>query len=299
MEKIKQWIVAHKVWSIVIASVLVVAIALSIALPLALRHKHTYSEDWSTDASYHWHACTGKDCDSTSDKAEHTFVDNSNDTQYWLECSVCGYEQEKIDATVDSTTLANALDFKDADGNDYTNWQAEKIGSDSAGGREVKFRVKYTGDAYQAYNLYATTNQEVLYINSYNGENEVRTVYKKNAGEDWTKTELSGHSNVQGLAKQCLKLTEFMGGLTFEYNSADKAYCATKPDGTPTEKYKQEYTYKLFFENGKLVSVQSIRTGTEFATDTEAEKVRILDEYTWIISYGNATYEIPTVSAAE
>lgn len=33
MEKIKQWIVAHKVWSIVIASVLVVAIALSIALP--------------------------------------------------------------------------------------------------------------------------------------------------------------------------------------------------------------------------------------------------------------------------
>lgn len=103
MEKIKQWIVSNKVWSIVIASALVVAIALAIALPLALAHRHTYSEDWSHDTAYHWHDCTGEKCNETSDKAEHTYGNwvATTPAGYGVDivqertCTVCGYNQSK------------------------------------------------------------------------------------------------------------------------------------------------------------------------------------------------------------
>ena len=43
---------------------------------------HTFSEDWSYDDTYHWHAATCGDTDEVSEKAEHTW-DNGV-------CSVCG-----------------------------------------------------------------------------------------------------------------------------------------------------------------------------------------------------------------
>lgn len=74
-------------------------LAICIALPTmfaltACGHKHKYSEDWSTDATSHWHACTSKDCKETKDSAEHTFeATNTTETTHKLKCSVCGYEQ--------------------------------------------------------------------------------------------------------------------------------------------------------------------------------------------------------------
>lgn len=129
MGKIKQWIVAHKVWSIVIASVLVVAISLSITLPLALRHKHTYS-DWSADATYHWHACTGKKCDEITDKAEHTFGDDNK-------CTVC--QKTK------STLTLNVEDF--TYGSDYEVFQASWI-ADYSGGCEYDTSI-YSYEYFQ------------------------------------------------------------------------------------------------------------------------------------------------------
>lgn len=110
MEKIKQWIVSHKLWSIVIASALVVCITLAIVLPIALSHKHSYGEDWSTDATYHWHACEGKKCDEVKDKAEHTYGNWSVKTAAGQgvdivkerTCSVCGSKQEQ---TISDTKL--------------------------------------------------------------------------------------------------------------------------------------------------------------------------------------------------
>lgn len=52
MNKIKEWIVSHKVITIVIASVLAVGIALSIALPLALACRHSYEWIVKTPAGY-------------------------------------------------------------------------------------------------------------------------------------------------------------------------------------------------------------------------------------------------------
>lgn len=92
MDKIKQWIVSHKLISIIIASVLTVGIALSVALPLALSHKHTFSEDWTAGEETHWHACTGEGCDEKSDETAHVFRNNEiNIDTHKLECSDCGY----------------------------------------------------------------------------------------------------------------------------------------------------------------------------------------------------------------
>lgn len=82
MEKFKHWIVAHKVWSIIIASVLVVSIVLAISLPLTLANRHTYSEEWSVNSEYHWHACTDENCDVKANKAKHSFDSDGK-------CTVC------------------------------------------------------------------------------------------------------------------------------------------------------------------------------------------------------------------
>lgn len=47
-------------------------------------HKHTYSVDWSTDETFHWHAATCEHIDLSSEKAEHSFDE-------LRKCSVCGY----------------------------------------------------------------------------------------------------------------------------------------------------------------------------------------------------------------
>lgn len=48
-------------------------------------HKHEFSEDWSTDADYHWHAATCTHIGAVSEKGEHADEDNDG------ACDVCAY----------------------------------------------------------------------------------------------------------------------------------------------------------------------------------------------------------------
>ena len=47
-------------------------------------HEHTYSEEWTNDETYHWHAATCEHLGEISGKAEHNFTDGK--------CSACGYQ---------------------------------------------------------------------------------------------------------------------------------------------------------------------------------------------------------------
>ena len=85
MKVLKDWIIAHKLLSIVIAAVIVVGAASAVVLPIALAHKHEFAAEWTTDAENHWHACAGKDCDEVDGKALHVY-DNACDAT----CNVCG-----------------------------------------------------------------------------------------------------------------------------------------------------------------------------------------------------------------
>lgn len=49
-----------------------------------LTHNHTYSGEWSADATSHWHEATCEHTDEKSDSGEHVFSDGA--------CTTCGYE---------------------------------------------------------------------------------------------------------------------------------------------------------------------------------------------------------------
>lgn len=66
------------------------------------KHEHSFSSDWSTTDSQHWHACTDENCDEKSDLGDHNFV--------WVEktpagvhtdrvetgtCSICQYQKDR------------------------------------------------------------------------------------------------------------------------------------------------------------------------------------------------------------
>ncbi|MBQ4587631.1 MAG: hypothetical protein IJB13_07595, partial [Clostridia bacterium] len=72
---------------------LVLVLAMSLSLFACNKHKHTFSEDWSTDAEFHWHAATCEHSDQISDKGAHADDDGNK------LCDVCGYVLSTDDPT--------------------------------------------------------------------------------------------------------------------------------------------------------------------------------------------------------
>lgn len=50
-------------------------------------HTHTFATEWSTDDTWHWHACTGNGCEEEEDVGTHDLVGGT--------CTVCGYKQNQ------------------------------------------------------------------------------------------------------------------------------------------------------------------------------------------------------------
>lgn len=312
MEKFKNWIIAHKLVSIIIASVLVVGITLAIVLPLTLVHKHAFSESWSFDEDHHWHVCVSEECEETKDYAEHTFVAKNDETNhwqecnvcgykkdeashtfiakndathYWQECSICGYQQEKIDAKVTDAQLANAILFKDAEGNYYTNLEAEAIGYNTAE-RDIVEKIKFTGDKFYTYNcgLYDTDPLEVIYANFDNDGVKTWAKYtKENESAEWANTSGEGSYGVVTLLNSA-KTNIFMYGVpsTFEYDETNNTYRGIESKTTSDD------VCTLKFANGKLVSVVVERVSKSSGNATV--------HYAWTISYGNAAITLPTIA---
>jgi len=73
-------------------------------------HQHSYSSDWTSDASGHWHSATCEHKGEVTDKAKHTFGDwtttkeatCTQEGKKTVYCTVCEYEKEETITT--STT---------------------------------------------------------------------------------------------------------------------------------------------------------------------------------------------------
>lgn len=65
-----------------IALVLVLSLSL-VAVVACKQHEHTFSTEWTSDATDHWHKATCEHEDEVSDKAPHEMVEGK--------CKVCGY----------------------------------------------------------------------------------------------------------------------------------------------------------------------------------------------------------------
>ena len=74
-------------------------------------HEHSFSDSWSKDGTYHWHAATCEHTTEVSDKAKHTFGDWTTTKEATEEvegskertCTVCGYTATEVIAKLDHT----------------------------------------------------------------------------------------------------------------------------------------------------------------------------------------------------
>ena len=56
--------------------------------PYVKNHEHTFSTQWSKDATHHWHAATCEHTDKVSEKGEHVYTDDADTV-----CDTCGAER--------------------------------------------------------------------------------------------------------------------------------------------------------------------------------------------------------------
>ena len=56
-------------------------------------HTHSWSEDWSTDDTHHWHECTADGCDVTENSGKNGYGEHDYDDDADTTCNTCGYER--------------------------------------------------------------------------------------------------------------------------------------------------------------------------------------------------------------
>ena len=109
------------------ALVLAVTMTVGLVTPAALAVDHNYSSKWSTDATYHWHACTDSGCTAKGDYEEHSFGGievTTEPTCYQTgkgvrTCQICGYKKTESIAATGKHTAASGWTS-----NETTHWHA-------------------------------------------------------------------------------------------------------------------------------------------------------------------------------
>ena len=129
------------------------------------QHEHTYSNEWSSDETSHWHQDT---CghDLKNDEAEHTWNDGvevTNGTKYI--CTICGYEKIEMSKVTDTTwkeamtsTSNYTVNQTFTDGNTKISIVVYIAGNDvqmvqNNNGKIDKFILTKVGDKYYEYSF--------------------------------------------------------------------------------------------------------------------------------------------------
>lgn len=165
----KNWILTHKLLTVILACVIGVGAACAVAIPIALRHKHEFSAEWTTDENYHWHKCKDEKCKEVSDKAAHVFdketvsatylaseATYTDAAKYYKSC-VCGVKgAETFDHGSSLSAKENVVELKDG----------------------VTLGKVYDGEAY------ALAAEEI----ERKGNGEVTIMYQRKGGVDFGNT---------------------------------------------------------------------------------------------------------------
>ena len=103
------------------AIVLMLVLSLSVLAACDKNGEHNFSEEWSNDETYHWHACADKDCKEIKDKTEHSWDGGNVTVEPTAEqkgtmvytCTVCRREKtESINELVVGTEYTITFDSK-------------------------------------------------------------------------------------------------------------------------------------------------------------------------------------------
>jgi len=108
-------------------------------------HKHSYWANWEKDATHHWHACKGEDCDSVIDKDVHQWDEGVEfDGQINYTCDVCeATKTEQAPASKMSLAEWNAM----LDMSNFGNFSL--VWSLTVDGVEGEYTVKHAEGALQ------------------------------------------------------------------------------------------------------------------------------------------------------
>ena len=209
----KNWILTHKLLTVILACVIGVGAACAVAIPIALRHKHEFSAEWTTDENYHWHKCKDEKCKEVSDKAAHVFdketvsatylaseATYTEAAKYYKSC-VCGVKgAETFDHGSSLSAKENVVELKDG----------------------VTLGKVYDGEAY------ALAAEEI----ARNGNGEVTIMYQRKGGVDF------GNTAPKNVGEYTVKVSV---AATAEWKEAEKTFdfaITAKPlTATATKEY--------------------------------------------------------------
>ena len=209
----KNWILTHKLLTVILACVIGVGAACAVAIPIALRHKHEFSAEWTTDENYHWHKCKDEKCKEVSDKAAHVFdketvsatylaseATYTEAAKYYKSC-VCGVKgAETFDHGSSLSAKENVVELKDG----------------------VTLGKVYDGEAY------ALAAEDI----ARNGNGEVTIMYQRKGGVDF------GNTAPKNVGEYTVKVSV---AATAEWKEAEKTFdfaITAKPlTATATKEY--------------------------------------------------------------
>lgn len=209
----KNWILTHKLLTVILACVIGVGAACAVAIPIALRHKHEFSAEWTTDENYHWHKCKDEKCNEVSDKAAHVFDKETVSAMYlaseatyteaakYYKSCVCGVKgAETFDHGSSLSAKENVVELKEG----------------------VTLGKVYDGEAY------ALAAEEI----ARKGNGEVTIMYQRKGGVDF------GNTAPKNVGEYTVKVSV---AATAEWKAAEKTFdfaITAKPlSATATKEY--------------------------------------------------------------
>ena len=209
----KNWILTHKLLTVILACVIGVGAACAVAIPIALRHKHEFSAEWTTDENYHWHKCKDEKCNEVSDKAAHVFDKETVSAMYlaseatyteaakYYKSCVCGVKgAETFDHGSSLSAKENVVELKEG----------------------VTLGKVYDGEAY------ALAAEEI----ARKGNGEVTIMYQRKGGVDF------GNTAPKNVGEYTVKVSV---AATAEWKAAEKTFdfaITAKPlTATATKEY--------------------------------------------------------------
>ena len=108
--------------------------------PAQQEHEHTFSEEWTTDANYHWHAATCEHTDQLADKAKHKWTSkvtkeatHTENGEVVYTCSVCKLTKTEV---IPAKTQIHTYDNTSWEYDDNYHWHPTTCGHDAKGSFE-------------------------------------------------------------------------------------------------------------------------------------------------------------------
>lgn len=239
-----------------ISILLTVALLISMmALLASCGHECTFSDEWSSDANNHWHACTDKSCTETKDSAAHTWDDGKITTAATPDadgvktytCTVCAGTKTEPVAFDAAAAWAGALTY-DAFAN-YT--------------MDIAMTASYAGVTMETTMLYKVTAEKVY----------MKTVM---AGE--TMENIETEDIPEGIKEMADMFIEFLNYENFEYDAAAKIYKSkTTLECLFTGQPANNVAVKL--ADGKVSEIAYASTVNENGVDVTTNYVIVFSNY--------------------